>query len=846
MKNLQQKIYTYFERDPELRVLFIFDNGFKRDELQDVEWKEGFLYVEFKGDWFTTKYKLEHDWKDLKVILIFQQASPNEYKNMRESFPLMDCLVANMEYHDLDYVAFIQQYGLPESMASFVSRNIDLLQTEKFLRLFAPDFKDGSFTEDKAVRGFISSFLGSTLVLDWNAIFVKLFLLGKDEKKLSDFFRRLGTCPSAKLALEKKAVEIFGVSLSDYTINKFKKLVEVMKYNSITQLLSPVQADNYRALRINDALSLQSMNQILELALSNPRTAVPFTEIIASYGADVHDEDIISWYGTDANYFFVPEALITPIIKNLVNENIVNNPEKVVEKLEDLILKHNDNGPMRSVIAYLTIAANFFLYVKDCGSFMLNSPQQFVDKYEKTYYQIDMLYRQSLESYFGLEESMPLYDLVVRVKKHMDLDYHKVANRLNLEWMRCLRDMDGFKSITNVRQQNFYDEYLKNINKKQVVIISDALRYEVAHELISVLQQKKHSATLEAGLAMLPTETKFCKQAFLPHQSLDMVQVKENEVDMEVDGKILSSTSLREQQLAKYKESVLAITYKELMAMDAHDRYECFKRQLVFIYHDTIDNDSHDGEARKMVRASRQAIEDLKKLVPWIHDKGNVTKIYITADHGFLFNDIPFEEKDKLPVEEETIERKTRYYLTKSKEEKEGITKFPLSEVSGMSQDIMVAVPNGTNRLKAPSGGYAFAHGGAALQEIIIPIYISSYEEYDNKEPVRVSVLKRNLTMTASRLKFTLIQVDAVSMEQRKRTVVCGIYNGDELVTKQQRIEINKQDASLEARQYTVDLTLNKNVDAKVLELRIYDEKDMMNPLDKLNVINKTSIDLDF
>ena len=114
MNALQKKIYDYFERDPMLKVLFIFDNGFMSIELENVDWLSGFKYIEFKGDWFTIKYNLDNLWQKEKVILLFHQPSPLKVKSLQASFPLMDILAANMEYHSQDYTAYIQQYGLPK------------------------------------------------------------------------------------------------------------------------------------------------------------------------------------------------------------------------------------------------------------------------------------------------------------------------------------------------------------------------------------------------------------------------------------------------------------------------------------------------------------------------------------------------------------------------------------------------------------------------------------------------------------------------------------------------------------------------------------------------------------
>ena len=47
-------------------------------------------------------------------------------------------------------------------------------------------------------------------------------------------------------------------------------------------------------------------------------------------------------------------------------------------------------------------------------------------------------------------------------------------------------------------------------------------------------------------------------------------------------------------------------------------------------------------------------------------------------------------------------------------------------------------------------------------------------------------------------------------------------------------------------RKIQVDLTLNKNVDAKVLQLKVFDASDELNPLIKENVTNNTLIENDF
>jgi hypothetical protein len=220
----------------------------------------------------------------------------------------------------------------------------------------------------------------------------------------------------------------------------------------------------------------------------------------------------------------------------------------------------------------------------------------------------------------------------------------------------------------------------------------------------------------------------------------------------------------------------------------------------------------------------------------------------LTADHGFIYNDIRFEEKDKHSIKDDCIEKKTRYYLTNSQQAIDGIAKFPLQSASGMSskEAVQIAVPLGTNRLAAP-GGYNFAHGGATLQEMIIPVIHSKLRKVEKTEKVNVALVNPNLSMVSSRLKFQLIQSEAVSMNVKERTIICGVYNGDDLVTESKRVTLNSTDSiNLNNRVYDITLILNKSTTSTMLQLRIYDEEDMLNPIIRETVKNNTMIEQDF
>jgi hypothetical protein len=849
MSTVIDKIYNYFERDPELKVLFIFNDEFLAMELEEAQWKEGYRYVDFKGDWFTTKYKLYTEWSNDKVILYFHQPSPLQMKSLQEKFPLLDVLVANMEYHHQDYAAYMQQYGLPASMTTFVEKNIQQLQSDRMLKMLQTYYVDKSISQDIAIRAFLSSYMGLMRVLDWDNIILKILFQGRisERNKQASFYLKLKAAPMIKAALDERLERIFGCSVDMNTEVKVEKLVQVLKYNGIVQNLAPVMADNYKAIRITDSLALQQMNRILELALNQQKTADALVEVFQELGNDIHDDDLIKWYGTDANYYYIPNQLCIPILRTLMEQSIAEEPKKVLDRLEELMIKHSNNGELSMVMDYDILVARFYECALSLGSLTLNHPDDYLEKYRSEYFLIDQLYRLSIENYYKISPSISLYETVQKVKLGLDSHYAKLCNRINLEWMRCVKEAGGMTAVHALRQQNFYESQIRPIQKKVVVIISDALRYEVAQELIGVLAKRQHIAHLNLGIAMLPSETKFCKPALLPHHELRLYGEENGTQNMGVDNRILDSTAKRTEQVDYYRSGAICVDYEVVGKYDQDKNREIFKHPLVYVMHNTIDDKSHGATAKEVADSCRDAINELEMLVHKIHETYNVTEVYITSDHGFLFNDQEFANKDKHKVTEEVLEKSSRYYLTKVADAAPGIVKFPLSEVSEMNAEgIYVSVPEGTNRLAAPSGGYLFTHGGASLQELIIPVIVSRQERGNTKPPVGVMVLDRKLSIQASRLRFKLLQTDAVSMDMKERTIEIALYYNDQAVTPVKEFVLDNTDAILDNRKILVDLTLNKNVNAKVLQLKVYDKDDPLNPLIKENVKNNTLIGNDF
>lgn len=847
--NIREKIYNYFTSATDLHVLFVFDPmGMVRNEIEEIAepWHDGYLYQIFEGDWFSTKVRLATEWKDKRVILVFSQAEPVTPDSC-QNFPLMSTLLANMAFHEEDAIAFMQQHGIPMQYADFFKQHITELLRDKFNKILSP-YYGNNFSLDYAHRGMLSAYLGSERMLEWYQILARIIILcaNEDNSRVNAFFNRLSLNSKIRtndiqIALKEELIRLVGFSYDELSISSIQELAEIIKYNAITQQLAINEADPYKQLKICDSIRLQRLNSILSAIKENTKLNESFMPAFLVLSKNIKEDVLLSIYGTDTNYSFVSEKLCKLIVHELTSDMYVS-PEHVSNRMLEVEDKAIINDSLKQVIDFYIKVCKYYGIANGIETFKLNTPDLYISQYASYFYQLDMFYRQAVSSYAELDITKRTTK-VEEVKEKLDVNYASLINELNLEWVRCIKELGtGFETITSVeRQPDFYKNHLQNIKLKTVVIVSDAFRYEMAQELLQILSGKKHVATLTPALAMLPTETKYCKPSLLPHQTLVCTGN-----DLEVDGKVLNSTEMRTLQLNQYNADSMCINYDTLMTLSKSEKREIFKHKLVYVFHNTLDDNCHGCSLKTFASTCKNVLEELSQLITFLHDYANVTEVYVTADHGFLYNDVSFEEKDKQAITEDCSDKKTRYFLCSTNKEEFGISKFPLHSVSAMISKQYVGVPTGTNRLNKEGGDYQFAHGGASLQELIIPILYSKYKEYNTKRKVDVSLMEPTLHLVSSRLKAHLIQSEAVSMNVQELTIQCAVYIGDEPVTPIKTITLNSTDSELSAsRIYEVDLTVTQDATSKIMQFKVFKKDDLLNPLIEKNIINNTLIEQD-
>ena len=846
-----EKICSYFERNAQLHVLFIFDNRMLADTLKDVDWGHlGLRYEVFNGSWFKTKYNIYHDWADDKIILLFpNRISPMGNNEEMKKFPLLDVLVANMEYKPTSYEQFMQEYNLPIQFAEYISRHVDKLDSQQIKKILLSYYTPEAFTTDVANRGIISHLLGQDRLLDWTEIVVRTIIVSNTEKK-GTYFKNLYKDKDLSTSLDNKLKMIFNTSVSYNKEDKMQDVVEMLKYNAITQSFTASKDDPYKSLKNEDADKIRYINAIVDFALSNTKLTKPFMDVVNFLSKRIHENEIIRVYGADADYHFIDASMSYPIIKSILKDILPDDPDAVLQKISLLETRiSTDIEEITSILDYIEKVALLKRNLKLQSGISPIEPDEFIQQYlGNRLYKSDMYYRLSLESYGKINcQEQELDDMLKKLKAKTDEDYIYHTNVLNRKWIETLVKHQGFSKVTSLnRQQDFYPDYVENSNGKTVVIIVDALRYELAQELMLNLAKDHNTADIYPCLAMVPTETKYCMSALLPHNTIDF-----NTKGIVVDGKIVDGITPRSKYLGEHVPEAEVLDFETVYKFKDDDGKQYFTKQrpLTYIIHKAIDELCHPSPSAEDVTSTcRIAIDKIRTLVRKLHNSWYVNRVIITADHGFVYNDVKIEGTNLTTVDDEIYggEKDARHYLTESDKEITVIAKFPLSEVSAFNEKIKVGTPYGTMRLSGHSG-YNFAHGGASLQEVIIPVIVSSLVKETTVQRVDVKIIEPSLSVVSSTLKFNLIQTEPISMEHRERKIMCALYDNDKLVSDE---VIKTLDSSEELpAKRIVPILLKVSSSSSLLKIKIFniekDSVDYLNPLIIDDVTNNTLIERD-
>ena len=403
-----------------------------------------------------------------------------------------------------------------------------------------------------------------------------------------------------------------------------------------------------------------------------------------------------------------------------------------------------------------------------------------VDRYRQIWYPLDQLYRKFTYHMRVSGQASLMGALAEQIENLYSNNY---LLKLNDRFQSFVDGVSRWEAPPIPRQKEFFERWVRSFLRKDnkvCVIISDAMRYEIGDELLSLIcQEDRYSAKLEPVLSMLPSYTQLGMAALLPNKELE---IADNETGaVLVDGQSSQGTANRTKILqAALEGKGQALKAEELMELNREDVRKLLKaNDVIYIYHNRIDHtgDKMHSEGRAF-EAAEETLSDIVKLVKKLTG-ANANNILVTADHGFIYQHRELDESDFLGVDatgNAILYRDRRFVLGKELAPSNSLRKFTSAQL-GLAGEVEVQIPKSINRLRLRGSGSRFVHGGASLQEVVLPVLRINKKRRSDVTVVEVNILGgASSVITSGQLAVTMYQAEPVTDKIRPRVLRAGIY----------------------------------------------------------------------
>ncbi|HZK07234.1 MAG TPA: BREX-1 system phosphatase PglZ type A [Bacteroidales bacterium] len=756
MSNIEESLNKIFQDN---RIVFWFDQDGKMKEEYAMVMPKDVEKIEIHRNEFATKLRVLKKEPQQKFLLYFSSGQPTYEDNW-----LLDLQLANYVFHTDQEALFLQDIGLPYHFKALVEEHIEFFQNkERRLKLKELLSDDDAH---KSIRYKMLAVLFNTDYPNLEAFLQSYALAFNDsndriERDLVRFnlmeylwqevFRKY-KYQSESPSIYEFLLEIFG-----------RNFILTRKGGSESHLFISLWKDS---IMFQDAYQSLSKRVAIDMDVENLLNEAKLEEII--------DDDIFDL--TDLKVIYELSAQVE-------NETILP------DQLNKMIKKRENKYwyPRHKQFYYcLEHAGAMIDLVRKIKSFSFPSIESGVADYKDQFFLIDYHYRKFIHAYRKISQNRIISKLSDKVEKVYSNDW---LLSLNDSWQQTISEANGWPVESIHFQQRFFKQYVAPFSEKEnrlFVVISDAFRFEAGWELAKEIQsEKRYEAELDFMFTGLPSYTQLGMAAMLPCEQLS---VSANSDMILVDGITSQGTPARTRILQeKSGTTAVAIPAEEFMRMNAGTEGREFVKQynLIYIYHNRIDKAGDDKTTEdKVFEAVEEEIVFLQEVLKKIANM-NGTNIIITSDHGFIYQSATLDESDfaSSEIQGEIWKESRRFVIGKDLNGNNSLNKFNGSQV-GLTSDVDILIPKGINRLRIKGAGSRFVHGGASLQEIVVPVIKVVKKRKDTTKMVDVDIIKSTDKITTNILPVSFLQKDLITdkiLPRQIRAFIQTIEDGVQL-----------------------------------------------------------------
>ncbi|QBG37249.1 BREX-1 system phosphatase PglZ type A [Litorilituus sediminis] len=804
------------------RIVFWYDdkqelrNDFERLELEDVK------KVEINNNEFSLKHTLLRDDPKSRFLVYKEGSQPEPVKNW-----LYDIELANTIFKTDQNAIWLSELELPSEFAEIVQQHAAFFEPEGKSREAASRAEERRATlktsiesDDTLSRVRLKMLAIATGIKQKGDVRLDVALerliAEKAEGKTYKFIERC----NLHHFLWEQVNNLYGYQSDSPSVMDF--VFELFKYCYCAELPSGLQGVS----QDSDAAKLQNMTNnalVFFKRWKDSRTHQETFEWLSeqcSNSMKIEDDlqhrslkDVL-----DLDYFRVIDKKVIHELVNGVAKRTLSQGEVA------LWCRQRRQGHWYKDFELLydavDVASQFFALL-DTTQLDMSSASEAVQSYTRQWFKLDQLYRKYIYALKASSQHSLLSSLTEQIE---NLYINNYVQPLTNGWQQHVNDMDKWQVSGVDPQSRFFNKYVEtnylNKNKKVCVIISDAFRYEAGEEMVSrIRQEDRYEAKLNHALSSLPSYTQLGMASLLPQSKEYPLRLADSKGTVFMGELSTQGTDNRDKVLKTiHGERASAIQAKELLEMNQTNSRELLKaNDVLYIYHNRIDHAGDkmqsEGEA---FEAAEKTFDDLIKLIKKLAN-ANANNLVITADHGFIYQNSALDDSDYSAknVEGEIVYNDRRFVLGKKLSAGKSFKTFTPEQL-GVTGDVHAVIPKGIQRMRLSGSGSRFVHGGASLQETIIPIISINKKRSSDITMVEVEVLRSGSSViTSGQIAVTLYQVEAVTDKIQPRKLRLGIYTeSGKLISDSHTVDVDLTSENAREREMKLRFLLNQEADS--------------------------------
>lgn len=778
--SIQQKIESTLEKMfRQHRVLFWYDDKREMESLFDSLELPGVEKITLRQNEFGIKYRILNQAPEQRFLLYQPLPKPEDHEDW-----LLDLYVANAEFHTEPASLYLQELDLPPEFKPLVQQHEAFFGSQERITKLRSLLE--SDDRETALRiKMLSVIVGCDP--EWDKVLYTLFgesLEGKEEKlKTIEKFSLIG------FLWESINTKYKYTSLKPTIKDFILHLVQDHFYRSTATGVPHLNKEAYllvnrwkENLLYKDQFKAWSHQLETELGLENTIPAIS-PEVLL-------DSD---------TFTVIDRVIITTLRENILSQKGSDHEfQQWIQRRESKFF-YSDYKNLYTALSKASSLLNEIRKVE----LKVDSPEDGLENYTRHWYKIDLLYRQYIYSSENAGHQGILKPLSSEIERIYSNTY---LLKLGDHWQSALDKMSIWKIASIPKQNEFFSRWVSpyiSSEKRVFVIISDALRFESAAELRQrIMLEDRYTAELTAVLGSIPSYTQLGMASLLPHSRLTF---EEDNDTVFVDGISSQGTANRTKILQRHYAGSTAITAEEFLKLKANTEGREFIKpyNIIYIYSNHIDKIGDDKTSEgKVFDATEEEFQYLLKLVKHINNMNGYNMI-VTADHGYIYQHQTLEETDFTDFSPtgKIMRKARRFVLGKDLSPHPSVKKWNGPDV-GFGDDTEVLLPKSINRIRIQGAGSRFVHGGASLQEIVIPVLEINKARKSDVAKVEIDLIGLAGKITSNTFGLQFYQQEPISEKVMARQLRTGFYSVDnELISDSFMHNFNVRDADSRGRE---------------------------------------------